>query len=73
MNVIDISDESLVRWHFTNIAEQVYGWTRKESELFFRDSYDWVMKKLRKADTRDAQLTAIHTMIELIEDEMRVP
>jgi hypothetical protein len=67
-NPIDTSDESLLRWHFTDIAEKVYGATRREAELMFRDNHEYILRKLRSDDTRDAQFTRLHWLVEKIGD-----
>jgi hypothetical protein len=47
MQHIDIQDESLIRWHFTNIAESRHGATRREAELMFRNNFDFITRKLK--------------------------
>lgn len=41
---IDTSDEALIRWHYTNIAQEEFDYTRREAEVEFRTDYLKVRK-----------------------------
>jgi hypothetical protein len=38
-DTIDATDESLMRWHYTNFAQEA-GHTRRTSEVWFRTDWD---------------------------------
>lgn len=60
MNEIDISDESLLRWHYTNVAQQEFDYTRREAEVEFRTDH----VKVKKFPTqRDAFFAAIRKLL----------
>lgn len=60
----DIHDESLLRWHVTNAAEQGFGFDRREAELLFREHHPRILKHLRNATTRSSQFAAIAIYLE---------
>lgn len=59
-DTIDITDESLMRWHYTNFAEDL-GLTRREAELAFRD--DWDKLRKLKSDNRDHVFTVMLRLV----------
>lgn len=40
--------EALLRWHFTNAAQEL-GYSRRHAELMFRNNYDKIVRRLQKA------------------------
>lgn len=61
----DIHDESLLRYHFTEIAQRNFGYKRREAELMFRDNHTRIVRHLRNATIRSSQFAAL---IQLLED-----
>lgn len=51
----DITDESLLRWHFTNLAEKRFDYTRREAELLFRENHPKIVRFINSAVTRNMQ------------------
>lgn len=60
----DIHDESLLRWHFTGIAQKRFEYTRREAEEVFREHHTKIVRFLRNATTRGSQLAAIVLYLE---------
>lgn len=57
---IDTSNESLLRWHYTNVAQQEFDYTRREAEVEFRTDY----YKVRKFPThRESFFSAIRKLL----------
>lgn len=57
---IDTQDESLLRWHYTNVAQAEFDYTRREAEVEFRTDY----VKVRKFPTdRKAFFSAIRKLL----------
>jgi hypothetical protein len=61
----DIHDESLLRHHFTAVAQEEFGFTRRDAELIFRNNHTKIVKHLRNATLRSSQFAAI---IQFLED-----
>lgn len=62
-HAIDVHDESLIRWHFTNIAQRA-GASRREAELLFRNNFDYISKKLKGLGERADVLIKLSQLVE---------
>ena len=60
----DITDESLLRWHFTNLAQKEFDYTRREAEEVFREHHPKILKFLRNATLRSSQFAAMTLYLE---------
>ena len=60
----DIHDESLLRYHFTEIAQRNFGYTRREAEEVFRDHHTKIVRFLRNATLRSSQFAALVLYLE---------
>ena len=60
----DIHDESLLRYHFTEIAQRNFGYTRREAEEVFRDHHPRIVRHLRNATLRSSQFAALVLYLE---------
>lgn len=61
----DITDESLLRWHFVEQAQMHFSIPRRDAELIFRNNHTRIVKHLRNATLRSSQFAAI---IQFLED-----
>ncbi len=55
-----MENEELAQWHFTNLAQRGYGYSRRDADLLWRNNFDRIARVLKKADD---QVKAMNELI----------